>query len=80
VPPVIVAVTVAGAPGHDGPPPLICTVTGDETLMVALPLLVPLQRESVTEVIAYVVVAAGARSRQNDEATVSVTPSAQVML
>ena len=80
VPPEIVAVMVAVELGHEGPPPLTLTLTTDDGVMVALPLEVPLQRESDTDAIEYVVATDGERSRQNDEATVSVAPPAQVMV
>jgi hypothetical protein len=50
LPPEIVAVMVAGEPGHDEPPPLTVTETTDERTMVAEPLTLPLQRESETDV------------------------------
>jgi hypothetical protein len=80
VPPEIVAVIVAGEFGHDQPPPLTVTETADDGVTVALPLEVPLQRESETDEIEYVVATEGAMTRKNDPATVSVAPPAQVMV
>ena len=78
--PVIVAVSVADPPGQIEPPPLTVTELEPYRVMVALPLEVPLQRESVMDVIAYVVATSGATFRVAvvPLATVWTTPSDQV--
>src|SRR5437868_15000039 len=79
--PVSVAVIVDVPPAQTVPPPLTTAVGLGLTVMVALPLEVPLQFASEIEVIVYVVFDGGETVREAvvPLATFWVTPSDQVM-